>query len=686
MADCYGKFRASLKSNESKPKIGLTKQTWLDTPFIIRGKYEGIPVWYYILVSFDKIKHIKSQPIGKTLNSIEFGNIIQYRDDQQRICSMFGWGINPPKSLKTWFEQNYGVYIFVFIRFILIEMNSNLDDGTIDETINIKYEKDDIRLCTIQRLRFDELIGINQFYHKRDHFHYIRLSTGSQTSLAYRSGMRNFDRLISFNGINIEQETPEKIAERFKKECYRPIQILVCSPATYQHYKLNNINIHANLSTVQFLEPAFDLSLSNLEISTPLNISMREKFVVVQMETNNLMCTVTESSDLRQVNDIYLIENQGKFHSGQIKFKGSQDQCEHFRYHCIHQFHNENIDRILDYNKSIAKINQHTRIPSEKNILDMFCFSVEITRFEDLPNEIIFDILNYLTLEHIHCSFIDLNSRLNSLIRSSNNLTLIFDEKPDRLLMESYKFQLVHLIIDTSNECDLAQFFNLHSLIIYNRNLNHIKQIRPKTLPNLVNLLFLLKPDFKVPVELIDDIFSNRFPYIRYVNLGHIDKPFIKSWSITYSLEILFIRCDQLMIIENILEASPNLKYFQIHILNNFNNIHICSSSFKHQLKRFTLWSDDIELKLNQIDALLTYIPYVTHLYVQTTCQIPFIELAKNIIYRLHLLSQFDCFIKEILTKNERIYDLDDIHKISSLFHTIECVVENDKFRTFATE
>ncbi|CAF3912931.1 unnamed protein product [Rotaria magnacalcarata] len=303
MADCYGKFRASLKSNESKPKIGLTKQTWLDTPFIIRGKYEGIPVWYYILVSFDKIKHIKSQPIGKTLNSIEFGNIIQYRDDQQRICSMFGWGINPSKSLKTWFEQNY-------------------DDGTIDETINIKYEKDDIRLCTIQHLRFDELIGINQFYHKKDHFHYIRLSTDSQTSLAYRSGMRNFDRLISFNGINIEQETPEKIAERFKKECYRPIQILVCSPATYQHYKLNNINIHANLSTVQFLEPAFDLSLSNLEISTPLNISMREKFVVVQTETNNFICTVTESSDLRHVNDIYLIKNQGKFHREQIKFKG----------------------------------------------------------------------------------------------------------------------------------------------------------------------------------------------------------------------------------------------------------------------------------------------------------------------------------------------------------------------------
>ncbi|CAF5206897.1 unnamed protein product, partial [Rotaria magnacalcarata] len=217
-------------------------------------------------------------------------------------------------------------------------------------------------------------------------------------------------------------------------------------------------------------------------------------------------------------------------------------------------------------------------------------------------------------------------------------------------------------------------------------NLNHITQIRPKTLPNLVNLLFLLKSDFKVPVELIDDIFSNRFPYIRYVNLGHIDKPFIKSWSITYSLEILFIRCDQLMIIENILEASPNLKHFQIHILNNFNNIHICSSSFKHQLKRFTLWSGDIELKLNQIDALLTYIPYVTHLYVQTTCQIPFIEIAKNIIYRLHFLSQFDCFIKEILTKNERISDLDDIHKISSLFHRIECVVENDKFRIFATE
>jgi hypothetical protein len=112
----------------------------------------------------------------------------------------------------------------------------------------------------MQRLTSDQLIGIYRRFNKQNQFHYIELFEDHQTTLAYRAGIKNFDRFICLNGVNIEQETVEQITKRFKDELDLPVQILVCSPATYHHYKSNNMIIHSHLPTVQHLKPVFDRS------------------------------------------------------------------------------------------------------------------------------------------------------------------------------------------------------------------------------------------------------------------------------------------------------------------------------------------------------------------------------------------------------------------------------------------
>ena len=310
----------------------------------------------------------------------------------------------------------------------------------------------------------------------------------------------------------------------------------------------------------------------------------------------------------------------------------------------------------------------------------------ERTRFEDLPNELLFDLFNYLILEDLHRAFSDLNYRLTNLLLSRYNVSLIFDENTDPLLIKLYGFEIMQLTIGTSKDCNLNEFVNLRSLILCNRNLKHIKQIQPEILPNLVYLSFKLKSDFKPPNGLVDDIFSNRFPKLRYVNLGCIENRPSKTWSVSPFLQILLIRCDQSMIIRDILTSCPNLKHFQLHILCISNNIINSTSSFIHSLERFTLWSDKFELTLDLIDNLLSYMPNLKHLYLQTKFRVPFIQLITNLCNRLHYLIRFDCFIKELLIKNERIGTLNDVHQISSCFNRVKCIKENDDFRIFATE
>jgi hypothetical protein len=130
----------------------------------------------------------------------------------------------------------------------------------IDENVDLTYDNDDIRLCTIQRSKPRQLIDITFYYYRQDQFYYIRLRHDYESTLAYRAGLRNFDRIISINGINVEQYTPKQYAEFFKAQRHLPVQMLVCNPATYAYYKSNDIPLHENLPTVQRLRPVFDQS------------------------------------------------------------------------------------------------------------------------------------------------------------------------------------------------------------------------------------------------------------------------------------------------------------------------------------------------------------------------------------------------------------------------------------------
>jgi hypothetical protein len=418
---------------------------------------------------------------------------------------------------------------------------------------------------------------------------------------------------------------------------------------------------------------------------------------VIQWENSFSICIVCQSSifkspDLIHVNDICFVEVEGQYRKGKIKFRGmdlymseesvsnlflgSQDECQHW----ISQLQNGIIDQYTSDCESISSSKMDMRISSDEIILG------EKSRFCDLPNELLFDLFNYLTLEELHNAFSGLNSRINNLLLSRYNVSFIFNEEMNPLLIKFYGHKINQLIIDTSDQCDLTQFSNLHSLILRNRNANNLIQIRPEIVPNLVHLSFLLKCNFKPPVELVNNIFSNRFPYIRHVNLGLIDKSYSKSWSTCPSLRIVSIRCDQSMIIRDILQSCPNLYHLQYHILHNYDTPIVNCSLFNHPLQRFTLWSDELEIPIDLIDSILSYMINLERLYIQTKLLNPLIELLNNIINRLNNLSRFDCFIKELINKSDRIDNLNNIYKISSCFNRIQCIKQNDDFTIFATE
>ncbi len=80
------------------------------------------------------------------------------------------------------------------------------------------------------------------------------------STLAKRAGLQNYDRVISFNSVNIENYTYDQYSSLHDSQRHLPAQMLVCSPATYAHYKDNNKLIHSDLPTVQRLKPVYATS------------------------------------------------------------------------------------------------------------------------------------------------------------------------------------------------------------------------------------------------------------------------------------------------------------------------------------------------------------------------------------------------------------------------------------------
>jgi C-terminal processing protease CtpA/Prc len=135
------------------------------------------------------------------------------------------------------------------------------DRASVDENISLIYEQDDIRVCTMQRSTPEQLLGVYFYCNDRQEcLHYIKLIENLQASLARRAGIKNYDRIISLNGVNIENDTSDQFLERFDTQLHLPVQMLVCSPATYAHYKDNNKSINSDLSTVQRLKPIYATS------------------------------------------------------------------------------------------------------------------------------------------------------------------------------------------------------------------------------------------------------------------------------------------------------------------------------------------------------------------------------------------------------------------------------------------
>ncbi|CAF3722578.1 unnamed protein product [Rotaria sp. Silwood1] len=100
-------LQKTLTTYEDWPKAIVTKQTYSECAFILRGTDRGRPAWHCILVPASQIADLNAHPQNTTADITKFGSIIQYLNNRDQIILTSGWGIDPPRMIQEWIEEHY---------------------------------------------------------------------------------------------------------------------------------------------------------------------------------------------------------------------------------------------------------------------------------------------------------------------------------------------------------------------------------------------------------------------------------------------------------------------------------------------------------------------------------------------------------------------------------------------------
>lgn len=337
-----------------------------------------------------------------------------------------------------------------------------------------------------------------------------------------------------------------------------------------------------------------------------------------------------------------------------------------------------------------------------------------VTRLEDLPNELLLDLLEFLDFR----SFYHLNNRLDSLIHKQKNLTVIHkNEQPicpefssgsstSDVEEENRRFSpwnqidddfcslarnVSHLIIESSISVDLRKFASLRFLTIHSLKKSYLETIKNGELKHLEFLSFSSFDESKVPKSFVEIFFPTENLSLRQIEIGSIPRNlFNELYSASFlrksssNLVVLKVKLNSPDIISFILLAIESLRQLDVvFTIDTLSAIHPDPESFDHQLKRFSLRDPYHRLNFNRVLTALKLMPNVEKLYLNFSTKLSFFKLAKSILRRLDSLKYFSGEIDDV--SNERNFSLEQVQRLHPAFSRLQITIDDLQFRTFVS-
>ena len=285
--------------------------------------------------------------------------------------------------------------------------------------------------------------------------------------------------------------------------------------------------------------------------------------------------------------------------------------------------------------------------------------------FELLPNEILLHIFQYFDVRDLYQSFYGLNSRLNAILKSKQNLSVMFSspDEMDNPYLDLFTKHINKLIVDHSSYINIQLFSSLHSLILNSPSEEQLEQIYNCKFPYLVHLEFGVMNNELGRRSLYKFLRCKQFPSIQTC-IFHHENHTISSNCFRNTLPSVFtLRRIWLNSID--LLSCPDIDLNSQHNIFSIDPVHL-------SLKRFDICCISSGPTIVEIDRFLVQTPNLERfkiasnkIYHSYEC---LREIASILQRRLIHLSRFDCELQFIMSPEE----IDKIHKLHPCFDRIK--------------
>ncbi|CAF2679031.1 unnamed protein product [Rotaria sp. Silwood2] len=298
------------------------------------------------------------------------------------------------------------------------------------------------------------------------------------------------------------------------------------------------------------------------------------------------------------------------------------------------------------------------------------------TILEHLPDEIFFEIFEYIPMKNLYRSFSRLNYRINSILGSIQPRLALQYLKPNEIHDPSVIFfanYIRKLSIWHSNSLNLINFSNIRSLELEHPTIKQLNEIRPHTIPQL-EYLRINNNNTRLPgnvfYELCHSIFSGEFSHLHTCILNNVQ--FDCQWSLLScklrSIQVNVKNCQDLSYLLNI---CPELIRLKVMLDDEYFHFHY--SNISQTLCRLDLYLRINNWSCEELESLLIIMPNLKYLSIET----PFgqrsqmtVESLANVLRKCTpLLENF--FINTIFKKQSLT---DDIHQLHPLFKVIRVI------------
>jgi hypothetical protein len=272
------------------------------------------------------------------------------------------------------------------------------------------------------------------------------------------------------------------------------------------------------------------------------------------------------------------------------------------------------------------------------------------THFENLPNELMYEIFYYLDALKLYQAFFGLNSRINNILDSIPNISFQPNsiEDANDPFIDRFAQRVVHLTIPRPNFIEATRFPNVHSLEFFDYlSPKQITHVRHKHFRHLVYLRMCYMEDSESKSAFFQMLFSNEFPSLRKCILDEITLPDSNyQWSSSPSLCTLIVSRFSLPAYLYILNFCSNLTHLHWTTIG-YADEDIQPIPVQHtQLQRLYFRT----INIGNIETILKCVPNLKRLYIvsdwsrgNNCLPLNFQQLARLLIRYVPCLHRFDC-------------------------------------------